>query len=205
MKSKVNLDLTEKEQEMLLFRFNIPVKIICLSHYAKEVRFWFSKNTKKCKNLFGTHKSGKSRLWTKEIDLVTAKEAKKYTCHNICPSERLCKPCFDKLKGEIQSGIEADKAINEKFANANDDNDDYDVNDDPVDEEWLETPPEPVTTSEEAENDDLEEIINNIKDKGPECSKLQKIALIQILPKKWSIKKIGDLTGLSRRLGNSFQ
>ena len=35
MKSKVNLDLTEKEQEMLLFRFNIPVKLICHKQYRK--------------------------------------------------------------------------------------------------------------------------------------------------------------------------
>ena len=203
MKSEVRLDLNEKEQEVLMFRFNTPVKVICLSHYEKEVRFWFNKNTKQCSNLFGTHKkSKKSKVWTKEIDLVTAKEAKKYTSHDISPSQRLCRICFEKLQGEIKSGKEVEEAINEDFATANDDND---VNDDPADEEWSETPAESVTTSEDAENDDLNEIINNIRDKGPECNKLQKIALIQILPKKWSIKKIGDLTGLSRRLGNSLQ
>ena len=46
MKSEVRLDLNEKEQEVLMFRFNTPVKVICLSHYEKEVRFWFNKNTK---------------------------------------------------------------------------------------------------------------------------------------------------------------
>ena len=193
-KSEVKLDLSEKEQEVLQFRYKTPVKIVCLQHYETEVKFWFLKNTKVCKNLFGRHKSAsKNKLWTQEIDLETAKKANKYTSYDLIPCQRLCKVCFKQLQEEIKSAMEIENNIVEDdIANTAEE----DVGNAAIDEAWIED-----LDDDEDDNKDLKEIINNIKDNWPEYSKDQRIALIQVLPKKWSIKKIGDLTGLSKRLG----
>ena len=187
--------MSEKEKEVLQFRYNYQISVVCLPHYEKDVRLWFHKNTKQCRNFFGKHRrtSGNKKLSTKEVNLELAKKARKYTKHEVFPCQRLCQPCLSKLEEEIAAAIEAENDIEEEDVVPLEDVNDPDWKDPDI--------PEEVETDEATEAADLEEIVANIRDYWPGCNKEQRIAIIKILPKTWSTRHISTKSGLSRRLG----
>ena len=165
-----------------------------MHHYESDVRFWFNKNAKKCRNLYGSHKSANTYK-TQEVSLQLAEDARKYTSHELIPSHRLCKGCLSKLQHEITSEIEKEtvKAEEEII--------EEETVDDLADPDWEIHPN--VAEDDSVDGDDLKEIIDNMRDELPEYTKEQKIGIIKILPTSWTIYKICTVTGLSKRLGKN--
>ena len=91
-KSEVRLDLSEKEKEVLQFRYNYKISVVCLTHHEKDVRFWFNRNTKQCRNIFGKHRrtSGNKTLTSKEINLPQ----KNSPSVKICPLDQKLWRCI---------------------------------------------------------------------------------------------------------------
>ena len=105
--------LTNDECEIMKFRFDFPVHILCDPHYKDQFQLYSYRNMyNKCSDPCLRHKS-KVISNLREITLDLACKTKKFSEYRIIPGQKLCKKCLFYLNEVITS--------NEDFQHQEDD------------------------------------------------------------------------------------
>ena len=173
--------LSEDEQQILKFKNDLEVRILCLKHYQKEIRNWRVVRKRNCCNVLGKHKKAqKTNLRT--ISVKLAEEVQIFLGKKIIPCDSICQKCSKDLQLEI------DRAKN--VAN--------DRPDSPVPEIFHEDISFETGSAEDLNENELKDLIlRNIckENEVDEFTKEQKVGIIRVLPRSWSTREVSDKTG----------
>ena len=172
--------LDEDEQQILKFKKDLEVKILCLKHHQNEIKNWRIKRHSCC-NVLGKHKKAR-KTDLKKITVKLAKEVHTYLGKKIIPFDSICTSCLPDLQLEIDRAKDVT-------------NNPPDI---PVPENFEEDILFETGSTEDLNENDLKDLIlRNICEENEvdQFTKEQKVGIIRVLPSSWSTREVSDKTG----------
>ena len=180
--------LNEDEQQIIKFKNDLEVKILCLKHYKNEITNWIRRPS--CCNVLGKHKKAK-KIDLKKITVKLAEEVHIYLGKKIIPFDNICKYCLPELQLMIENA--KDVANNPP--------------DIPVPEIFHEDNSfETGSTEDLSENDLKDLILRNIckENEVDQFTKEQKVGILRVLPSSWSTREISEKSGKKNNMNSIF-